>query len=78
MTSFGKASELGSEKIRIDPAKVMLHPHKFQEYVCLKYTPPTYPDKIMRRLYALKNKKLPTEEAWDEVCKLVFCYNECM
>ena len=63
---------------KIEPAKVLTHPYKFQEYVCLRYTPRDYPKKIIRRIFELHNKKLDIHEAWDEVCKLVFCYNECM
>ena len=77
-TTFWRSVRRRILKEKLDPAKIMLHPHKFQEYVCLRYTPKIYPDKVMRRLFALKNKKLPTKEAWKETTKLVFCYNEFM
>ena len=62
----------------ITPYKIMHHPHKFQEYVCLRYTRPTYADEIRQRIFALNKRKLPTSEAWREISKLIYCYNEFM
>ena len=62
----------------IAPYKILHHPHKFQEYVCLRYTRPTYADEVRQRIFDLNKRKLPTSEAWREISKLVFCYNEFM
>ena len=62
----------------VDPSKVMTHPHKFQEYVCFRFTKPTYPNEVMGRLLALKEKGMEPTAAWLETSKLVFCYNEFM
>ena len=62
----------------VDPGRVLSHPHKFQEYVCFRFTPPTYPNEVMGRLLALQEKSLDPTPAWLETSKLVFCYNEFM
>ena len=61
---------------KLDPALIMQHPHRLQEYVCFRFTPKTYPSAIITRIFALKNKNLEVTQAWNETSKLVFCYNE--
>ena len=62
----------------VDPSRVLSHPHKFQEYVCFRFTPATYPAEVMQRLLATREKSMDPKPAWLEVSKLVFCYNEFM
>ena len=63
---------------KVEPSKVLTHPHKFQEYVCFRFTPQTYPNELMGRLLALQDKQLDPTPAWLETSRLVYCYNEFM